>query len=123
MPWAGALILLGVFGYFGFQAIDAAGLADQSGIAAVLGKQITPFKKTYRTDYIAGRTQVIPQFVPERYVIRLRVDNGEAYAVVDRDLFDAARDGDRVAVTYQRTRLTGKIRILSARPEKASEQL
>ena len=117
MPLAGGVILIAVLGYFGFQGIDGFGLAQKAGTAVLTGKEHVPSKKTYRTDYIAGRPRVIPQFAPEMYLMKLRLAGDETSAAVDRAVFDAVNSGDQVAITYQQTRLTGKLQITSVRPE------
>jgi len=115
MPLAGGLILVAALAYFGFQGINDVGLPPKTGTAVVIGKEHVPSKKTYRTDYIAGRPRVIPQFVPEMYVLKLRLGNTESSAAVDQSLYEATNNGDQVAVTYQETRLTGKLQITGVR--------
>jgi hypothetical protein len=113
----GAVILVAVIGYFGFQGLDSYDLSKQTGAAVVTGKEHMASKKTYRTDYIGGRPQVIPQFTPDMYVIRLRIGNTDASAAVDRELFEAMNNGDQLAVTYQRTRFTGRLQVASVHRE------
>jgi hypothetical protein len=117
MPLAGGLILLVVAGYFGFQGLDSLGLPQQTGTGLVMSKERVPSRRTYRTDYIAGHPRVIPQVTPDLYMMKLRMGNEETSAAVDRSLFNATNNGDRVAVTYQQTRLTGKLRVTSVRSE------
>jgi hypothetical protein len=117
MPLAGGLILLVVAGYFGFQGLDSFGLPQKTGTGVVISKEHVPSKKTYRTDYIAGRARAIPQVTPDLYVIKFRMGSEETSTAVDRSVFDAANNGDRVAVSYQETRLTGKLRVMSVRSE------
>ena len=64
-PLLGGLILIAVLQYFGFQAVDAAGLQPQTGTAIVLGKEHKPPGKSYRTDIVGGQTRVIPQRGPQ----------------------------------------------------------
>jgi hypothetical protein len=117
MPLAGGIILIVVLGYFGFQSVDAVSLPQKDGIAVVVGKEHVPPKKTYRTEYIAGRTQVLPQFNADLYVLKLRLKDTETATAVDRSLFEAANSGDQIAVTYRQRRFTGKLQITGVRPE------
>lgn len=115
MPLVGGIILIAVGAYFGFQGIDALGLEQKAGTAVVVSKEHVPAKKTYRTDYIAGRPRVIPQFVPDTYLINLRLDGIQTAAAVDKSLFDVTNTGDQIAVTYQQRRITGALQISHVR--------
>ena len=116
-PLLGGFILIVVLLYFGFQAVDAAGLQPQTGTAIVLGKEHKPPGKSYRTDIVGGQTRVIPQYTPDLYILKLRIGSQETSAPVDRDLFDSVGNGDRVSVTYQRRRLTSGLQVISVRRE------
>jgi hypothetical protein len=116
-PLLGGLILVAVLAYFGFQAVDAAGVQPQTGSAIVLGKEHKPPGKSYKTDIVGGQTRVIPQYTPDLYLLKLRIGNQETSAAVDRDLFESIAEGDRVSVTYQRRRLTGGLQVIRVKPE------
>lgn len=111
-PLLGGLILIAVLVYFGFQAVDAAGLQPQTGTATVLGKEHKPPGKSYKTDIVGGQTRVIPQYTPDLYLLKLRFGNQETTAAVERDLFDAIAVGDQVSATYQRRRLSGGLQVI-----------
>ena len=117
MPAIGGFILIAAICYFGFQSADSAGLAQKTGSAVIISKEHVPVHKTYRTDYIAGHTRVIPEVVPEMYVFRLRVGDLETTFAVDHALYDAEQNGDKLAISYQESRFTKKLQVLSVRPE------
>ena len=110
-PVAGAVILVSVLSYFGFQAVDAAGLADQQGTATVLGREHRDAATKYRTELIGGQTRVIPQHTPEMYIVTLRIGNQETTHAVDRALYDSLRTGDQLAVVYQQRRISGGLQV------------
>jgi hypothetical protein len=103
--------------YFGFQGFDAFGLSQKTGTAVVIGKEHLPAKRTYRTDYIAGHTRVVPQVTPDLHVWDLRIGDNKTSTAVEPSLFETISNGDRVAVTYQQRRLTGKLQVTSVRRE------
>jgi hypothetical protein len=112
--WAliGGVILVAVVVYFGFQAVDATGLAAQLGTATVISKEHKKAGKTYRTDIVAGQTRVIPQDTPEMYLVKLRIGDKETTHAVERDLFDSLNNGDQLAVSYQQRRFTGGVQVI-----------
>ena len=110
-PLMGGLIVLAVVLYFGFRAVDAAGIPRQSGSATVTGKEYRPAAKTYRTDLVGGQTRAIPQVSPERYVLKLEFEGKDTECTVSRDLYQSLQQGDRVQVVYQKRRLTGALQV------------
>jgi hypothetical protein len=117
MPLLGGAIIVCVLGYFGFSRLDSVNLSKESGSAIVIGKDHVPAKKGYRTEYIGGRTRVIPQLTSDAYVMTLRIGNEETRFPVARTLFETTNNGDRVTVTYARTRFTGKLQVSSVQRE------
>lgn len=116
MPLIGGIIFVVVLGYFVFQSVDTSNLPQKDSVAVIIGKEHVPTKKTYRTEYIAGRTQVYPQLNPELYALKLHLNNTEISVAVDRSVFDAAHNGDQIAVTYQQRRFTGRLQITCVHP-------
>jgi hypothetical protein len=116
-PIMGAVIVVCVIIYFGFQTVDVRGLENQAGTATVTGKEHRPPGKTYRTEVVAGRTRTIPQHTSDTYVVKFTLDGKEFEHPVDREFFEAVGNGDRLAVTYQKRRLTGGVQVVSVRGE------
>jgi hypothetical protein len=116
-PLLGGVILVLVAAYFGFQAIDGTGLPLESGSAIITGKEHKPPGKSYRTEIIGGRTQVIPQYTGDMYILKLRLGDTDTARAVDQSLFDSVRNGDRVAITYQKRRLTGGLQVAAVQLE------
>jgi hypothetical protein len=110
-PAAGAVILVIVLGYFGFQAVDATGLSDQRGAAVVTGKEHRDAAKGYRTENVGGQTRVIPQTTPEMYILKLRIGDQETTHAVARDLYNTVGNGEQLTVTYQRRRISGGLQV------------
>jgi hypothetical protein len=79
----------------------------------VTGKEHRAAGKTYRTDIVGGQTRVIPQYTPEMYLVRLRIDGKETAHALEKDLFDSLSNGDRLVVTYQQRRFTGGLQVTS----------
>lgn len=117
MPLLGGLILIGVLVYFSFSRLDSFNLPKKNGSAVVVHKDHVPLKTGYRTEYIGGQTRVFPQVTPDAYLMTLRIGNELTRVPVDRDLFDTINNGDLVAVTYVRTRLTRKLQVSSVQRE------
>ena len=55
----GAIILVCVIGWYGFNAIDSLGLENQSGTAKVVAKEHRDASQTYTTDIIAGKARSV----------------------------------------------------------------
>ncbi len=116
LPMLGGLIFIIVAVSLGFHSLDTLGLSPQAGVAVLLAKERIPAKKTYRTDYIAGQPRVIPQFVPETFNFKLRLNDIETTSAVDHAVFDSARIGDQIAVSFQQGRFTQNIKVVGVRP-------
>jgi hypothetical protein len=110
-PAAGAVILVVVLGYFGFQAADGTGLTDKRGVAIVIGKDHRDAAKTYRTENVGGQTRVIPQYTPEMHILKLRIGDLETSHAVPRELFQSVGNGEQLAVTYQQRRISGGLQV------------
>lgn len=109
MAMIGGVILLLVVAYFGFQAIDSLGLEPQKASAVVVEKNYHAADKTYTTQYINKRTQVIPQVTPEAYLLTLDIDGEKVEGAVPKEIFDAVSISRTVEATYERRRMTGTL--------------
>lgn len=112
----GIIILAGFVLYYGFLAADALGLATQTGTAKVTGKGFRKAGRTYYTQYIEGRPLVMPQAIPEMYLLKIEIGGRETECAVAQSVHEAVKINDRVQVTYQRRRLTHALRVLDVRP-------
>src|SRR5258705_9181298 len=108
----GPVILLLVGGWYAFSAVDSMGLAATEGSGLVTGKQHRPPSKTYTTTVINNRTMTVPHVTPEAFVLTLTVAGDTAQGMADRDLYERVQVGDRVSVTYERRRVTGRMQVV-----------
>lgn len=104
-----AVLLAAVMLYFTYGAVDRVGLATHQAEAQVTGKQHTAGSTTYTTEIIGGRTMTRPTRNPEAYVVSLRLAGETTGGVVSRELYDALTTGDRVRVSYRKTRLSKRL--------------
>jgi hypothetical protein len=117
MPVLGGIVLVCVAGYYGFQAFDRFGVPTQKTTGTVTGKEYKPAHMTYTTDIINGRAQTMPRSVPDIYAVFIRTSDGDSSAAVDRKLYNELSNGDRIAVTYKKRRLTGAMEIVGVSRE------
>lgn len=106
-------VLVGIFLYVSFWAIDTKLLSSQVGDATVLGKEYRKAGTTYRTEQVGGTTRAIPYATPEMYVLKLQVDGNQAFWAVRKEFYDRAQAGDPLRVRYQKRRITGSLMIIS----------
>ena len=106
--WQGICLTLvaGMLLYFAFFAVNTLGLPNRTGVAKVLDKAYYPPGTEYQTLNINGRIFVRPYDTAEAYVLKLQLDNQEAGAIVQKDLYDSLNLNTDVPVTYQRCRIT-----------------
>jgi len=104
------LIFIGLWGLF--LAVDGLGLTMQQGMATVLGHEHRDMVKGGRMDVIARQPMVVPYTTPEKYILKLEINGRQTEGTVSKSLFDAVQPGDRVQVTFQKRRLTGRVQIL-----------
>jgi len=109
-PRLGAIIVACVLLYYGFVALNTLGLSNQTGIATVLNKAYYAPGTSYQTMNIGGRVVMRPVGRQEAYVVSLQVDNVETAAIVERSTYETLTPNERVAMTYQRCRITGRLR-------------
>lgn len=108
----GIIILAAFVLYYVFMAADTFGLATESGSAKVIAKGFRKAGLTYYTQYIEGRPLVMPQTIPERYLLKLEIGDCETECAVAQGFHEAVKINDRVQVSYQRRRLTHTLRVL-----------
>lgn len=104
-----AVALVAAVLYFGYGAIDRAGLASEQTEAQVTGKQFAPGSTTYTTEVIGGRTMTKANKNPEAYIVTLRVGDEETGSAVSKQLYDSLQAGERVRVKVRRTRLSKRL--------------
>ena len=102
----------GVCLYFAFMALDTLELPSRTGVASVLGKAHEGPGTSYQTLNLGGRTFLRPYQTPERFVLKLRLDQQETAAAVGKDLYEALNPDSEMGVTYQRCRITGAVRVV-----------
>jgi len=108
-----ALILLAVLVYFGWGALDRAGLAEEEAGAVVTGKRYYPPGTTSRTNIVAGRAWTQTDATSDAYVLELKVGQEPTATAVSRESYDSLQAGDsvRVRVRVHRTRLTRRLEV------------
>jgi hypothetical protein len=119
MYFVGALVLVGVLGYFLFSAANTMGLQPSVVPARVVQTGYRAAGQTYVTQIVNNRPLVVPQAVPESWYVDVEVDGETATAAIDRALHERLRPGDQVVATIVRTRLTGAMQVIdvqSSRP-------
>lgn len=116
MKFVGVLALAGVFAYLVFMAANGLGLEELSGTARVTHKERRPPGTTYVRQIIGGRMQTLPQSTPEMFVVSLVINGQETTCGVTEGIYNAVCENANVAVTYQRTRLTGALEVTDVRP-------
>ena len=109
----GAMILVLVVLWFGFQAVDRLGLATQQAPATVTGKTHRAAGQTYTTTIINKQTHVVPHATAEAYVLDLDLFGARAQGMADRALYDGVKAGDRVNVSYRKRRFTGGLEVVA----------
>jgi hypothetical protein len=112
----GMVVLVVLAGYFLFTAIDTFGLTSRVAPALVVGTSYRAAGKTYITQIVNNRPVVLPQTVPEVYLVDLEIDGRVVTAAVDKEMHDGLRAGQGVEATVSRTRLTGRVGVLEVRP-------
>lgn len=108
----GAIILVGVLGWYSFSAIDRLGLEDQTGAATVVAKEHRDARRAYTTEIVGGTPRAVPHAFPEMYILELEIGGRPAAGIVDKGLYDAVSPRDQVRATYQKRRITGGLQIV-----------
>src|SRR5262245_973955 len=104
------LIFIGLWGLF--LAVDGLGVTMQQGMATVVGREHRDNVKGSRMDVIARQPMVVPHTTPEKYILKLAINDRQTEGTVSRSLFEEVQPGDRVQVTFQKRRLTGRVQVL-----------
>ena len=107
------LVVVGVACYGAFFAANQLGLSDHSAQAMVLDKKHNESGKSYVTQVINGKSVVQAHETPETFVLVVEIDGEKALAFVDSDRFSEIEISQRLTVRYQRTRITGTIRVVA----------
>jgi len=110
MALLGGLVVAGVILVFLFKALNNFGLSERKGIATVMDKKYQP----QRTIYVMNattKTLSVPQIEPEKFLLRLQVDDKVDDFDAGKDSYNLINLNDKVHVTYKRLRLTGGISV------------
>jgi hypothetical protein len=110
-----AVALAAVTLYFAYGAVDRAGLSTYQAEARVTGKQFTPGSTTYTTDVIGGRSVTRANQNPEAYIVNLDMGGEQTGGAVSKQLYDSLEAGERVHVSYRRTRVSKRILVTDVR--------
>ena len=105
-------LVAGMLLYFAFFTLNTLGLPNRTGVARVLDKAYYPPGTEYQTLNINGRIFVRPYDTAEAYVLKLQLDNQEAGAIVEKNLYDSVNLNTDVRVTYQCCRITKTLRVV-----------
>jgi hypothetical protein len=111
MPILGAIILASVGLYYAFWALNSLGLENRSAVATITGKEHFHSGTSYQAQNIGGRNFVRQLRTPEAWVLRLKLENEEAFAAVEKGFYDTLNSNDQVRVTYQRRRITAALQV------------
>jgi hypothetical protein len=112
MYTAGLIILIIVGLYFLFLAVDGLDLETRNDAGTVIGREHREAARGHRMEIINNRPLVVPHTTGPKYVLILDIGGQPAEATVFGSLFDAVQPGDRLQVTFQKRRLTGRVQIL-----------
>ena len=110
--WISMALVAGVVLYFAYFILNTMGLPNCTGVAKVLDKAYYPPGTAYQTLNINGRIFVRPYDTAEAYAVKLQLDNQEAGAFVEKNLYDSLNLNTDVQVTYQRCRITKALRVV-----------
>jgi hypothetical protein len=110
-----ALALVAVLVYFLYGAADRLGLETREAQALVTGKQFTPGSTTYNTNVVAGRTWTEASKYPDAYVVALQLDGEATAGMVSPQMYESLSPGERVRVSYRRTRFSKRILVTDVR--------
>ncbi|WP_149499687.1 hypothetical protein [Roseiconus lacunae] len=108
-----ALVLGCVAFYFLFMTVNTAGLSISHGSATVVGKRFQEGGTSSFTQPVGNQRIVRVQETPSAYVVKLEISEQQTEFPIDKELYDRVSAGDRLAVEYQTTRLTGAIQVTS----------
>ena len=95
--------------YYAYGAADRLGLPSQDAEARVTTKNVAVGATTYHTNIVAGRAWTQSSVTPDSYVIGLDIDGLRTVGLVTQPMYDALNPGDRVRVTYSRTRFSNRL--------------
>lgn len=98
--------------YYGYGALDHAGLRERNAVATVTGKQFAESGRSYYTTVAGGRTWVQSQVTPETHVVLLSVGNEQTAGVVSKELYESLQAGESVQVRLRRTRMTRRLEVV-----------
>ena len=107
-----AVLLLAVLLYFGWGSLDRFALTEDRASAVVTGKRYNPPGTTYRTHIAGGRAWTMVDATPDAYVLSLDIGAEKSAAVVSKEMHDALKVGDSVALRVQRTRFTRQLLVI-----------
>jgi hypothetical protein len=106
----GILFIAGVPIYHLFHALNCSGIQEQKGTAIVVEKIYQPQSTTYNLN-VTTQTFSVPVIVPEKHLLRLRVENKEDDFQVSKDIYNSVSPPVKVQVTYKQLRLTGGVSV------------
>lgn len=103
------IALLGVVGYFAYNAYDSVGIETSAAEGVVTSKQYNPPGTTYNQVIAGGRAWSQAQETPETYAVSLTVGGEPTAGLVSKALFDTLSVGDKVHVKVRRTRSSKRL--------------
>jgi hypothetical protein len=96
-------VLAGVVGVVGYIIVDSVALTPtKTAVTTIEVKQVVP---AYMTTLIAGKV-IIPQYHPQSYRVRFKIDGEDVSSVIEKDFFDTVSVGDKIEVDYGFGRLS-----------------
>jgi hypothetical protein len=110
MKALGFAVVAGVAIYYLLIAVDRIGIEDRRATATVMGKEHYPAGQSYVTQIVNNRPVVIPQSVPERFVLKLDIHGTPAEAAVPPAFYEKTVPQTKLEVSYKRGRVFGQLR-------------
>jgi hypothetical protein len=109
-----SIVLLVVFAVFltGW-VINATSLRVDTAVARVVSKEYQEMKRTYTMERVGNVNRAVPRVIPEQFILKLRIDDTEVSAPVDRVLYRSAEQGQEMHIRYEKHRLSGAMKVLS----------
>jgi hypothetical protein len=95
--------------YYAYGAADRMGLETHHAEARVTTKNFAAGSTTYNTNIVAGRAWTQASKYGDAYMVGLDIDGVAAGGLVTPEMYETVTPGERVRVTFKRTRLSRKL--------------
>jgi hypothetical protein len=110
-----AVALAAVALYYAYGAVDQLGLETRQADVVVTGRQVVQGSTTYNTTIAGGRAWTQSTENPDAHMVAFEIDGEATGGAVDPAAYESLREGDRVHVQFQRTRLSRRLVVTDVR--------